>query len=193
MGKLLIQIKEGKLSANEELVPGDVSAVKHKVQGSTQRVWASRQCYWRSLCLGTWGHCMGLDHGPSPPGCQDAAVHLQAQIPAVSSRLSYKNSKHLTSFTDEAKNIFIPSLCLPSPSGLQATVKLKSEATDDVSHWTCSIHPTPLISFLWWKIVLTKQDETFNASQMLRGMQNKGTAKHFQPFSSSTSSLYSKN
>lgn len=44
------------------------------------------------------------------------------------------------------------------------------------------------------KFVLTKQeDETFNASQMLRGMQNKCTAKHFQPFSFSTSPLYSKN
>lgn len=34
MGKVLIQVKEGKLSANEELVPGDISAAEHQVQVS---------------------------------------------------------------------------------------------------------------------------------------------------------------
>lgn len=141
-----------------------ISAAEHKVHGNTQRVW---HCWaeppgsaaGEGSALAQWLPCTGLDHGPSPPGCQDAAVHLQAQIPPVSSGLYYKHSKHLTSFLDEAKNIFIPNLCLPSPSGLPATVKLKSKATDYVSHWTCSIHPTPLISFLWWKIVLTKQED----------------------------------
>lgn len=179
MRKLLIQVKEGKLSANEELVPG-MSLQQSKQKGVAE---LERALPWHMSTP------QGLDHGPSPPARQDAAAH----IPAVSYSLSYEHSKCLALLTDKAKNIFIPNLGLPSPSGLRVTIKLKSEASDYVSHWTCSIHPTPLISFLWCKIVLTKQeDETFNASQMLRGMQRKCTAKHFQPFSFSTSSLCSK-
>lgn len=36
MGKLLIQVKEGKLSANEELFPGDVSAAEHEAHSNTK-------------------------------------------------------------------------------------------------------------------------------------------------------------
>lgn len=38
MPKMLIQVEQGKLlCANEELVPGDVSAAEHKVHASKQR------------------------------------------------------------------------------------------------------------------------------------------------------------
>lgn len=192
MGKLLTQAKEGKLSENEELVPGEetCSTAQHQVHVSRKEAEPPGSATGEAL---PWhmSTLQGLDRGPSPPAWQDAALHLQTQIPAVSSSLSHEHSKHLTLLIDKAKNIFIPNLCLPSPSGLRVAVKLRCEATDYVSHWTCSIH---LISFLWCKIVITKQeDETFNASQMLRGMQNKCTAKHFQPFSFSISSLYGNN
>lgn len=106
--------------------------------------------------------------------------------------LCQRHSKHLLFLLVKAKNLFTLNLCLPSPSGPQVAVKFKSEPTDFASpHKLSTPHFLPLI---WCKIMLTKQeDETFNASQILIGMQNKCIAKHFQSFPFSTSSLYSKN
>lgn len=146
MGKLLIQVKERKLCANEELVPGDVSAAEHRVHASTQKALAVLG--WAPGSAAGEGSALAHNHTARtiPTGLAGRCFHLQ--IPAVSSGLSYKHNKHLTLLIDKAKKIFIPNLCLQSPSGLRVTVKLKSEATDYVSHWTWSIHPTPLISFL---------------------------------------------
>lgn len=73
MGKLLIQVKDRKLCANEELVPGDVSAAEHRVHASTQKAlavlgWAQAVLLEKAL---PW-HITTLP-GPSPPAWQDAA------------------------------------------------------------------------------------------------------------------------
>lgn len=72
MGKLLTQAKEGKLSENEELVPGEETC--STAQHSTKSMWAGKRLSLQAvpqgkLCLGTCLHCKDLtvDH-PLQPG-----------------------------------------------------------------------------------------------------------------------------